>query len=136
MSTGIVVFIVYKALGMLSDIGVVVFMFRWALPTLQSIPGAVEYTSGMLTDLILPMVEVVATAFGIRLVLRRAPRARLFWLVYLAVYAIVLIVKLVIGAEDRGAIPFLIGDLAWLAYWAFGRAPRQLALAPHWSSET
>ena len=132
LSTSVLVFMVYKAFGVLWDLGFVVFMFRWALPAFERIPGAAEYTSGLLTTLVFPLVDVVATAVGVRLIFMRARRVRLYWLVYLAFYSVVLLVQIVLGVEDQSAVLFLIGALAWLAYWAFARTPRQLALTPHW----
>ena len=124
-------FIVFKCLGILLNVAFIVLLVFWALPTVSSLEGG-RFVPQLLTEGLLPLVEIVATIFGIMLVVRRATNMRKFWITFLLFYCLVQVVEVVVGLETSGALVFLSSGLAWLGYWTMAKRPRELQLSSFW----
>jgi hypothetical protein len=82
-------------------------------------------TSTLYTDAVLIGIDVAATIFGLSLIIRRHPRMRRFWLIFLSLYCLMQV------GEYTGTISFLFG-FAWLVYWIVAKRPRELQLSSFW----
>jgi threonine/homoserine efflux transporter RhtA len=87
----------------------------------------------LLTEGVLPVVEIAASALGILLILKRSTNVRKFWIVFLSLYCLVQVMEVVVGLESEGALFFLGSGMAWLVYWTIGKKPRELQLSAFWA---
>jgi len=124
--------VVFKGLGVLGNLAYLVFSAKWVIPHLAAIDGGQQLVGEFISALIFPVVEIVASVFGIVLLLQRNRTCRRFWIVYLSLYCLVQFGEVMLGPEPGGASLFLITGLGWLIYWLNGRGPRELALSAMW----
>jgi hypothetical protein len=94
-----------------------------AAPTGPETQSAIMET--LFTDALLSGIDVAATIFGLSLIIRRHPRMRRFWLIFLSLYCLMQV------GEYTGTISFLFG-FAWLVYWIVAKRPRELQLSSFW----
>jgi hypothetical protein len=88
----------------------------------------------VIRTIVLPFLEIVATGFGIILIVRRYRSMRKFWITFLFLYCLVHAVDLVVGFDFEGDLFFLLTGLAWLAYWIIAEKPRELQLNSFWNT--
>ena len=101
-------FIIWKIVGILLSAAMLVFLVVWLIPTQAKLAdGLVE------PDLVLQGVllgaEIVATAFGIVLILRRHRAMRRFWIGLLGVSSVLLLTAFLWGWGEEETL-FLLGQ--------------------------
>ena len=134
LGVGLLVFVIWKCLGVLLGLAYLAFGVLWALPKFQT--GGAEIAtmrSFFVADLVLNAVEIAATLVGISLILRRHRSARLYWIALLVAYCIARVGEALFGLEPFTPAFMLLTGLGWLGYWILGRGPRSLALSRHWT---
>jgi hypothetical protein len=136
LSVSLWVFIVFKAAGILLNLGFIVLVVFWAMPKLSAAKDSAAYAADLSVEPMLAVLEVVLTSVGLLLILRRSRHMRRFWLIYLVIYCLAQVWQLLFGLEGLSAILFLVTGVGWLAYWAFARRPRELLLGSFWSGPT
>lgn len=128
-------FIVFKSFGILINLQYIAMQLFWAVPTMASLPGTRTFMSQfVIQNVVLPSLEIVATGFGIMLIVRRYRNMRKFWITFLLLYCLVHAVDLVVGFDFEGALFFLLTGLAWLGYWIMAKRPRELQLNSLWNT--
>jgi hypothetical protein len=125
-------FIIWKISGILLSAAMLVFLVVWLIPTQAKLAGGILAPDLVLEGILL-VGEILATAYGIALIVRRHRSMRRFWIVLLGVSSVLLAVAYVSGRGEEEALFLLLTTLAWLAYWTAASRPRQLQLATFWT---
>jgi hypothetical protein len=134
LDLGLLLFVVWKGVGVLWGLAYLAFGVLWALPRFQSTSAeAAELRSFFVVDLTFSSAELAATLLGIALVLRRHRMARSYWICLLTLYCLARVSEAVFGLEPITPALFLVTGLGWLSYWIFAQAPRSLALSTFWT---
>ena len=126
-------FIMWKIAGILLSAAMLVFLVVWLIPTQARLADGVVAPDLVLEGVLLG-AEVVATVFGIALILRRHRSMRRFWIGLLGVSSVVvLLVTLLLGRGEEEVVFLLVPTVGWLAYWTIASRPRELQLATFWT---
>ena len=133
LGIGIWTFFAWKSLGVLWALAYLGFSVLWALPQFAH-AGALagEMQSAFEEELAIGAAEGVLTVIGLLLILRRSRFTRWYWIVTLALYCLARLGETLLGPEPFLPAVFLVTGVVWLAYWIFGRQPRELAFGRHW----
>jgi hypothetical protein len=123
-------FIIFKSFGVLLNMWFIAMHLFWVVP---SLPSGHAFILLRMTGGVLPFLEIVATGFGIMLIVRRHRNMRKFWITVLFLYCLVQVIELEFNIENGGTIFFLLAGLAWIGYWIIAKRPRELQLNSFWN---
>jgi hypothetical protein len=133
LGPGLSFFIVTRVLGIILNAAFVVFSAVLVLPAMAASDGGAGYAGDIVGEILLPIAEIVATAIGLALVVRRSPSVRRYWLVCLSVFCAAQLWEVFAGLEAAGAFFFFAAGLGWLTYWVWAPRARQLPLEGFWA---
>src|SRR5262245_22169321 len=125
LSKGLVGFLVYKFLGVLWDVGLIAVTVFWAIPHQAQLSG--PWKPNLVAHVVLPAVSSAAVIVGAILLIRGTAMTRTFWLLYLTLYSVAQFWQTTFAVTAGTVLP-LVGSLAWMAYWVYGRRPQQIAV--------
>ncbi len=83
-------------------------------------------TGDLLPDALVSLVNTAAIATGIVMLIRLHPHSRHYWLFLLGSSVVLSGLLIAVGYEACLLIAFMVGDLAWLAYWVVSRHANSL----------
>ncbi len=127
VAPGVFFFVAYKLLGLVWTGGYLVLSSLF-FPVVAEAGFGAEFAS----EVVWSVAELVLTAAGLVLVIRRHASSRRFWIVFLSLYCVAQLYGVFTSLEPAGAIFFVVTGLAWLAYWILGSGARELAFASYW----
>ena len=128
-------FVAWKTAGILFNVVVLLFSLLLVMPAVARVGGdAGEAAADMPFDMALLAADIVGTAWGLVLILRRNRRMRGFWIVFLGVSVAVMAFDLLFGSGETVVFLFLATTLGWLLYWLTAKKPRELQLSTMWSN--
>ena len=129
---GLSAFLVFQALRVLFNLSALTSVFvagRLSRLADMAAPTGFDTQENIMAEFyaeaVIIGIDVVATVFGLSLVVRRHQHMRRFWLVFLAIHCVMQLDQL------DAAVSFLMG-FAWLVYWIVAKRPRELQLSTFW----
>jgi hypothetical protein len=127
-------FVGWKVAGILFNVGLLLVSLLLVMPAVAKV-GAAEATSDMSFDMVLLTGEIAGTVVGLALILKRHPRMRGFWIVFLGLSVAFMLLDLLFGSGEGVVFFFVATTLAWLLYWVTAKKPRELRLSRMWSGQ-